>query len=124
MREIPAAESGRVYGSVEERCGACQVNGGDEPPCIPEARVRWYEEHHGRPCHRIELDGRNLDAYRLLGWLIHDDLKPLAPIYARELLRRLPRGGREAILDRVAHALRSDAVMARLHPDPEKGSNG
>ncbi len=118
------AESGRVYGSVEERCGACQVNGGDEPPCIPDTRVAWYLENHGRPCHRIELDARNVDALRIIGWLIHDDLKPLAPIYARALLGRFPRAEREAILERVAHALRSATVTARLHPESGKDSNG
>jgi len=67
----------------------------------------------------VELDHRNAEAFLLVGWLIHDDLKPLAPLYARELLRALPRRDRGAVLARVAGALRSEQVMARLHPKPE-----
>lgn len=119
MRDPPAAESGRVYGSVEERCRACEVNGGDESPCISDERIRWWQEHHGRPCPRVELDERNAEPMVLLGWLIHDDLEPLVPEYARALLAGRPASERETILARVGRAMRSKELMARLHPSAE-----
>ena len=118
-REVPAAESGRVYGSLEERCGACEVNGGDEPPCISADRMRWWQQERGRPCPRVEIDPRNAEAFLMIGWLIHDDLKPLAELYARELLRTFPAEDRGRLLSRVATALRSPEMGARLHPQAE-----
>lgn len=119
-REIPAAESGRTYGSVEERCRACVVNGGDEGMCISDAASSRMLQTIGRPCPRVEIDPENVEAMSLMGWLIHDDLKPLAPEYARALLAGRPADDRARLLSRVASALRSKELSDRLHPDPVK----
>lgn len=87
--------------------------------CISDEASGRMLQSLGRPCPRIELDPRNVEAMSLMGWLIHDDLKPLAPEYARALLAGQPADDRARLLGRVAHALRSKELSARLHPDPE-----
>lgn len=52
-----------------------------------------------------------------MGWMIHDDLKPLAAEYAKALLARWPDEDRAALLARVGNALRSSEITSRLHPD-------
>ena len=45
--------NGRVFKSIDERCAACVVMGGDENPCVPDS---WLEadEAKGFPCPRRE----------------------------------------------------------------------
>ena len=48
--EPPAAESGLVYRSLEDRCQSCQVHGEDEAPCVSPERMIAEEEATGFPC--------------------------------------------------------------------------
>jgi hypothetical protein len=116
----PSAESGREYKTVEERCAACEVNGGDEGMCIKQRESDKWQREHGRPCPRVELDPRNHEAMQLLGWAIHDDLKPLASNYGRALLAGYRAEERAAILARIGYALRDVEVMKVLHPEAQK----
>lgn len=54
--EPPSAPSGTYYKTVEERCAACVVKGGQEGKCVSKE----YEEAHilagtGKVCPRVEL---------------------------------------------------------------------
>lgn len=48
--EPPKADSGLEYLSLEERCQACQVHGGDESPCVSPERMMVEEQETGFPC--------------------------------------------------------------------------
>lgn len=96
------------------------VSGGDEPMCIPDTRSAWWQQEHGRPCPRVELHPANLESFTLMGWMIHDDLKPLLPEYARALLHGRSAEERAAVYARAANALRSAEVSKRLRPEPKE----
>lgn len=55
-----------------------------------------------------------------MGWMIHDDLKPLLPEYARALLHGRSAEERAAVYARAANALRSAEVSKRLRPEPKE----
>jgi hypothetical protein len=99
------------------------VNGGDEPMCIAETRSAWWQQEHGRPCPRIELDSRNIEAYALMNWLVTEELRPLTPLYADALLDGREPDERQCVLARIGLALRSRDVVSRLRPEmtQEKG---
>lgn len=88
--------------------------------CISDAASSRMLQTLGRPCPRVDIDPENVEAMSLMGWMIHDDLKPLAQEYARALLAGRPADERARLLSRVASALRSKELSARLHPDPVK----
>lgn len=88
--------------------------------CISDMASSRMLQTLGRPCPRVEIDPENVEAVAVMGWMIHDDLKPLAPEYARALLAGRPADERARLLSRVAAALRSPALSSRLHPDPGK----
>lgn len=96
------------------------MNGGDEAMCINERQSQKSLVETGRPCPRVELDPRNNEAMTLISWTVHDDLKPLASQYARDLLRGRRPEERAAIFGRVGAALRTREVMSRLHPESLK----
>ena len=64
----------------------------------------------------MELDARNLDAWQLLGWGMHDNLRAMAGEYARAKLHGLAPDERARVLERVAHFFRDGRVMAILYP--------
>ncbi len=88
--------------------------------CISERESAKWQREHGRPCPRVELDPRNFDAMVLLGWCIHDDLRPLAGEYARALLAGRPAAERVAVLASLGHALRDEELVKVLHPEAAK----
>jgi hypothetical protein len=95
------------------------VSGGDEPKCISEAESQRWQQRAGRPCPRVDLDGRNLEPLQLIGWTIHDNLKPMAGEYVRAKLHGRPAAERAAILERLAAFHRDKRVSAVLYPDPD-----
>lgn len=53
---LEGGESGRVFKSLDERCDACVIQGGDEPPCVNEIMLA-DERAGGYNCPRRERFG-------------------------------------------------------------------
>ena len=84
--------------------------------CISAEESARAQAKHARPCWRVELDARNLDAWQLLGWPMHENLRSLAGEYFRAKLHGCPADERARVLERVAHFFRDSRVMAILYP--------
>lgn len=117
--KVPPADSGREYATLEERCAACVVNGGEEGMCISDSHSARLQESTGRPCPRVELDTDNIEAFRLIGWTADDDLKPLAPMFAAALLHGREPEEKLRILSRLGSALKSREIRSAMHPSSE-----
>jgi hypothetical protein len=130
---------------TEARCRACEVMGGtgvdtaeqareyqrlfkrpwieegdflEEEPCIQRGLLRVYPEEHGRPCPRVELEPRNVEAVTLAGCLMREDSRPLFPMLFERLCDFLPRDEQLQTLQRIHAALQdsqvNEAVASRL----------
>jgi hypothetical protein len=94
------------------------VNGGDEPKCLKDSESQRWQQEHGRPCGRVELQSVNVVPFQLLGWVLNERLSPLAAEYARALLDGLEPDDRAIILERVSAFLWDRRVKAILYPEP------
>ncbi len=94
----------------------------EEEPCIQRGLLRIYPEEHGRPCPRVELEPRNVEAMDLAGCLMRDDTRVMFPMLFERLCDFLPRGEQLELLLRIHHALQdaevNDALAARLKARP------
>lgn len=61
---MPAGRS-KQYTDIDERCRACEVLGGEEPPCVPADLIPKYQTEKGRDCPRVDVWPVNVDAARL-----------------------------------------------------------
>ena len=90
----------------------------EEPPCIQRGLLRIYPEEHGRPCPRVELEPRNVEAMDLAGCLMRDDTRVMFPMLFERLCDFLPRGEQLEVLQRIERALHdaevSEALALRL----------
>jgi hypothetical protein len=91
----------------------------EEDPCIQRGLLRIYpEENGGRPCPRVELEPRNVEAMDLAGCLMRDDTRIMFPMLFERLCDFLPRGEQLEVLQRIHHALQdtdvNEALSARL----------
>ena len=124
FKEPPAAASGKTYETLDDRCWACVIQGGTENPCQSEAVLGEIEKNTGRPCPRVELEAGGADAFALLGFLIHEDLKPLAPKMFDAITYSMDPEERADTLRLVQSAMGEKKLLDILHPDPKKGSEG
>jgi hypothetical protein len=53
---VPAADSGTEYKTLDARCRACVVMGGEEGPCVPDTYLEAEEKQSGYPCPRREWE--------------------------------------------------------------------
>lgn len=110
-------EQAQVYTKMFRRA----IEPGDaieEEPCIQKGLLRIYPEEHGRPCPRVQLMVRNLEAYTLAGVLMRDDTRVMFPALFDRLVEGYPREEQLQVLQRVNAALQStdvnDALGQRL----------
>lgn len=90
---------------------------------MTEEWQRTFGAKLGRPCYRVELPPELYSEADLLGWLVHDDLKPLAAVRAEVLTHGCTVADADALLSRVQSVLCDADVVAVLHPKPE-AANG
>jgi hypothetical protein len=117
LKEPPASAFGRSYESIDARCAACTIQGGDEPPCQPEGVLREYERQHGRPCPRVDLAPQNHVAAQLVSFLLDERLRPLAPGFLEVRTGWMDPSDRELLLLRLARALNDAEVFRVLYPE-------
>lgn len=120
---------------MEARCQACIILGGEEAPCVSrgelegmrdtdakargvpfEIRERAPFSMPGDPCPRAELDPSTVEAARVVGVLLHSDLKRLAPAYLERETRHMDTEGRDLTLDLVQAVLNDSKVQTLLRP--------
>lgn len=120
---MPPGESGTTYESLDERCAACVIKGGEEAPCVGPHDLEAELRETGHPCPRREA------------WNVDDMLTAqLAVLGARletgHLFRAVfdtasegwPKAARMTILRRIARAYSDDIVARVLWPprQPDK----
>lgn len=73
---------------MEERCKACRMLGGEEIPCVTEGEMRQIRERsEGRlECPRAELDPSCIEAAMIAPYLVSEDLRPVAQLFAEAIL--------------------------------------
>ncbi len=113
---VPAANvkvDGRfpVFRSLEERCNACEVYGGEQRPCQPRDILEEIQERDGRPCPRVLLDLDNVEAWELLPHAF--DEARLLPVVFPLATRHLTEDGRHAVLRRVLAVVHDQRVAER-----------
>jgi hypothetical protein len=97
----------------------------EEEPCIPKGLLRIYpEEHEGRPCPRVQLMVRNLEAYTLAGVLMREDTRVMFPAIFDRLVEGYPREDQLQVLQRVNAALQSSDVNDALGQRLKTASGG
>jgi len=81
INEPPIAKSGIKYKTVNERCMACEVYGGDEEMCISrkDSKREWIPL--GRPCPRVDLSLRNELAAATAYHMLSETTRPSAPFW-------------------------------------------
>lgn len=120
---------------TEARCNACTVMGGTvvqnekdatfygkqlrrpiEPgevvelePCIQKGLLRIFPEEYGRPCPRVQLAVRNVEAQQLAACLIREDTRPTFALLFERLCGVYPQAEQLQIVQRVNAALASPA---------------
>jgi hypothetical protein len=92
------------------------MQGGDEPPCLPETLLREFEKEHDRPCPRVVLAAQNALAAELVGFLLDERLRCLAPDLVRARTRWMSAATRSSLLLRLARALQDRHVSKALYP--------
>lgn len=116
MKTPPVSTLERTYETVDARCAACCIKGGPEGMCVdwPIELQRRLE----RPCPRVELDPDLGAEAELLGFVLHEDLRPLAAAKFEALAESLELTAteRDLVLSRVRHVLADHGIIARLHP--------
>lgn len=70
----------------------------------------------GRPCPRVILEPENYAAAQLVGYLIPEDTRALAPALYDALAEPLTSEERQLLLTRVAGALHDPKVLAKRFP--------
>lgn len=93
------------------------MQGGDEPPCLPQSLLREFEEEHGRPCPRVQLAPQNAVGAEVVSFLLDERLRPLAGDLVRGRTRWMKSGARTLLLLRVARALQDRQVAKALYPE-------
>lgn len=119
MKDPPAAESGRVYKTIDARCKACRVYGGREKRCIALKTWRAWGNKHSK-CPRVDLDLDNAEAASVLMFTLDERLRALAPALVEALLADVPPQRRALVLTRVRAALMEPTVMAIMYPKHEE----
>jgi hypothetical protein len=117
----PAAESGQVYKSLDARCAACVMFGGDEGPCVSDDMLEAEERVNGHPCPRREFpdsDGPilaklvQLGAIHGMGW----NSSPLFTELFRVRFGDAPLEHQKRMLMRILAAFGDEQVRAFLFP--------
>ena len=75
MTDPPAAESGTVYESVDARCGACVVKGGEEAKCVSKEWEIAIGQPLGKVCPRVDLLPELQPVAEILEFAMNDRLK-------------------------------------------------
>jgi hypothetical protein len=117
----PAADSGETYKTLDARCRACELMGGDEGPCISDEMLEAEQRINGHPCPRREwpdADGPILAKLVQLG-AIHGMGWNSSPLFSE--LFRVRYGGapvehQERMLMRILAAYSDEQVRAFLFP--------
>jgi hypothetical protein len=99
---------------------ACVIQGGDEPPCLPESLLREIDAEHGRPCPRVQLAPQNGVAAELVSFLLDERLRPLAAELVRGRTRWMQSDERTLLILRLARALQDKHVAQALYPELAK----
>jgi hypothetical protein len=108
---------------VEERCQACRIYGGPEEPCQSARALVEIKKRTGRPCPRVVLEPENYAAARLVGFLIPEDTRGLAPALYDAIAEDLTAEERLSLLMRVSGALHDPKVNAKRFPKPDEPSS-
>lgn len=104
-----------MYGTLDERCEACQIMGGDEPPCQPASLLRVIEEETGFPCPRREPE--NADdgvCMELLGVATSPILGAMYQTWQALLLKDVDEEQQLRLMRRVAAACADEEIGAHL----------
>jgi hypothetical protein len=123
---VPAAASGKEYATLDARCEACEVLGGEENPCLPRGVLRQIARNTGRPCPRVELAPANVELANVLPFFINEELRPAARDQWRATFRGLGEEDQRLLRLRMAYALqhpavgrsRRDAIKKQMKPEP------
>lgn len=116
----PAAESGQVYKTLDARCQACVVMGGQEGPCLSDGELAAIEATTGHPCPRREWpdeEGPGLFALLLLS--AKAGAGHLFETYWRIRYGGEPRDFQERMLMRILMARADEEIALSLWPEPE-----
>lgn len=122
FKEIPPAsipeDDGKVptFRSMDERCNACEIYGGRQPPCQPKSNLRLIERTYGRPCPRIVLDPENVGVVRLASAMLSEASRQFARDLWLELTDGLPKEARLRVRRRAMAAVNSRQVSEALYP--------
>ena len=111
----PPAASGRAYRTLDERCEACQVMGGHEPPCQPAGILRAIEEDTGFPCPRRESE--NVDdgvCLELLGVATSPAIGTMYHSWQALVLKGMPEEIQLRLMRRVAAASADKGIAEHL----------
>lgn len=120
FREPPAAESGTQYKTVDERCQACEIKGGDEPPCQPPHLLTLELQNFGKPCPRRELRPEDAPTAELF-WLAMDPrLKHLWSETFSVLLESASKRERLSVIRRIRRAAADEGIREYLPAPLEK----
>lgn len=113
--EPPRAESGIEYLSLEERCQACQVHGGDESPCVAPERMMVEEQATGFPCpYREPSTPDDSTLLQLVTMATHTDLGHLwRACFDVAFETRTPNERRHR-LSMIMRAITDDRIISRL----------
>lgn len=90
-----------------------------EEPCVPEGLLTLIETQTGRPCPRIDLDPDNQTPAQLVSLALMPHTRWLAAQALQSAIEPLVPEARAALVDRVAAALGSAAVVDKLYPKPK-----
>jgi hypothetical protein len=110
--EPPPAPSGIKYETTDDRCAACLIYGGSEPPCQPQGILRKIEQESGRPCPRADLESEdNVPAARMAFVLMSEEARAVAPDLPRAFTRGMEEEDRSRILERALAAVHDKEVI-------------
>jgi hypothetical protein len=106
----------REFKSIEERCNACKLSGGNIDPCMHPAELASYRRETKRECPRVQLFPENSPAFELANWAMSERLRGLA--MARFDAMRAAEGWGpcqvSAVLRRIAAVTGSDEIQKAI----------
>jgi hypothetical protein len=92
------------------------TGGTEEGPCVTPMDLAEYKKQLDQDCPRVALDPENAEAYELVWYCLHDNLKELGPRLCDALTAGWPADQKAALIRRVGNAIRDKRVNDELYP--------
>lgn len=114
----PSEITGEPYRSLEQRCKACVIQGGDEPACCDDLELA-SNQADGHPCPRREFtDIDDPIAAKLVVLGAYPETQGRYRLTFDLLTEGMPWAQRVSILNRAERAARDEVVQLALYPQP------